>query len=541
MVDRKLLQASLFLTLLVALGSPVDAQLDGSSKDSDRLFQQTPESTVALIESAEIAARLNRTLIARGYLQNVLDRNLSHKALVQLRDDVGIDVVLGINANSEMQPQARQLLESINRASAADLQAIESAPELVQRLGTGRLETMEAVSDLMKIGGPAAIALLAADPTSESGRLALQLLRRNPRLFRKGIVAGLPQLSPVQQVHGLQVVAGSADSDLAPLLLGYQFHADDEAVRAAAARAVQRLWDSGEPPQTSDEAIAWLIRKALGQLRLSADRFQGNSSQAVQAAVRLSEVAVQIDPQDEAANAALVACRAAALPLGEGEFPVNHRQRALLLALQAGNGAATEALLDDDPDHLIQAMDLPAPSVRIKAAAGLTRIDRDIRGKSRAEAIVVSAGRGSQLPEAVVIDPREDIATLGLNLLNDHGYAATGATTGQHGFDAAVAGLQCELIMIHTNCLRWPLTQTIANLRADVRTSQTPIVVYGPARDQAAVRSLQTRYSGVWFLQGPVSELNFANDLRRLDVPGPRLTEAARASLIQLALNANDI
>ena len=82
MVDLKLLQAWFFLSLLVGLGSPVEAQPDGSSEDSGRLFQQTPESPVALIESAEIAARLNRLLhktvgrIARTGIVQQLDNRV---------------------------------------------------------------------------------------------------------------------------------------------------------------------------------------------------------------------------------------------------------------------------------------------------------------------------------------------------------------------------------------------------------------------------------------------------------------------------------
>jgi len=538
MVDRKLLQASLFLSLLVTSGSPVVAQLDGVSEESDPLFQRTPDSSADLVEYAEVAARLNRTLVAREYLQKVLDRELSDEALVQLRDDVGIDVVLAINANAELQPQARRLLEAINQASAADLEAVGKAPSLVEQLGTGRFETIDAAADLLKIGGPAAGAMLTPDPESESGRLALELLRRHPGLFGESIVAALPNLSPAQQANGLEVVAQSADYDLAPLLLGYQFAADDEGVRSAAANAVQRLWDSGKRPQSSDDAKAWLVRRAVKLLKVSADRFEGSSRQAAQRAVHLAEVAVQIDPDSESANAALVASRAAASLTAEGDLSAEQQQHALQLALASENGAATRVLLDSEPRHLIQAMDLPAPDVRIKAAVGLAGIKRMARGQTRARKVIASAGQGSPLPEAVVIDPRGDFATLGLNLLNDQGYDATAAATGQDGFDAAVSGLQCELIMIHTNCLRWSLTQTVANLRADARTSQTPIIVYGPERDGLAVRSLQTRYAGIWFLQGPVSELNFAHELRRLGVPGPRLTETARAELIQLALKA---
>ena len=145
--------------------------------------------------------------------------------------------------------------------------------------------------------------------------------------------------------------------------------------------------------------------------------------------------------------------------------------------------------MEPDPDLLRRSMYLPGPAVRLHAAMRLLSLNRLVRGRSYAQKIVRSFAEGSTGQEAVVIDPRQDAATLATFLLDDQGYQTTRALTGQGGFEQAIRQLNCELILIHSNCLRWSLSQTIANFRADSRTAQTPIAVYGPARDEAAVRS----------------------------------------------------
>jgi len=63
-------------------------------------------------------------------------------------------------------------------------------------------------------------------------------------------------------------------------------------------------------------------------------------------------------------------------------------------------------------------------------------------------------------------------------------------------------------------------------------------VIYGPPRSRDSALSLRSNYEGLWFMTGPVSEINFANELRRLHVPAPQLNEAERSQLIQMASNA---
>jgi CheY-like chemotaxis protein len=536
MITRSAVFTLLLLTLSVTSGSHACGQIDGSQDSREKLFHEEPDTPARLVRSADAAARLSRTQLARGYLRTLLDRGLSQDALLRLRDDVGMELFLSLNANVDLEPMSGELLRQVNSASSAAKLPPDRARELVEQLGNDAEQAKLAAEQLLTIDAPVVPAVLTVSPDSEAGRTGRVLVRRNVRMFRLQLLNALESSAPEDQLWLLDLLRLTADPDLAPRLLRYEFAADSGAVRDAAEEAINWLWSGPDRPETSQAAVQWLTRRALRGLVESEDRFADNAfGNTLRMSVMWAEDAVRIDPHDERAGLVLLVCRSAG-DGGAGGAPGDHdRTAALDLAVQVENSAAALALLESDAELLRRSMYLSGPAVRLHAAVRLLSLDRPVRGRSYAEAIVRSFAQGTTGQEAVVIDPREHTATLATFLLNGQGYQAARALTGQAGFEQAVRQLNCELILIHTNCLRWSLSQTIANFRADSRTAQTPIAVYGPARDEAAVRTLQNQYPGISFLPGPLSEINFADELRRNNVPGPLLTEAARSQLIQLA------
>jgi len=529
----------LLVTLLVGPGSIAVAQFETSQDDIPKLFQQTPDSPAALVRAASIAAGLQRIQLAREYLQIVLASELSDEKLLSLREGAGIDVILKLHANRELQPIAGTLLAAVNRASAEELAKIESADVLIEQLGKDTGATLQAAMGLLKHADSAAEAMLAAGTESQSGQLALELLRQYPRLYRRGIVAALPNLPPTAQVHGLRITGAAADPSLAGLLLGYEFGPEqDDQVRVAAQQAIERLWDLGTPPTDADSAVEWLTDEAARVLSNVRDQFAVGKNRTPQRALRLAQIAAQIDPASLRTDATLLACRLSSGGATDGSESREVREAALQIILDTGGGPAVGELLESRPDQLRQAMNLTAPATRLQAAIRMLNLPPSTLGSSRANMLLRDAAEGSQQPEAVVIDPRIYVATLAKDLLTDQGYDAVRTLSGRRGFDAASRQLRCELILIHSNCIRWSLSKTIANLRADIRTAQTPIVIYGPPRSRDSALSLRSNYEGLWFMTGPVSEINFANELRRLHVPAPQLNEAERSQLIQMASNA---
>lgn len=114
-------------------------------------------------------------------------------------------------------------------------------------------------------------------------------------------------------------------------------------------------------------------------------------------------------------------------------------------------------------------------------------------------------------------------------------YAATPAVSGRSGFVRATEQLNCEMILVHSNCLMWNLSDTIANLRADYRTSTTPIIIYGPERDDLSTQTVRSQHKGVWFLQEPMSEFTFSDRMSVYKIPGPLLTSEERKQMIAFA------
>ncbi len=526
----------LILTLSVSTGSRLCAQVGSRPGAADRLFLQDPSTPEDLMRAASAAARLDRTGLARRSLQMLIDQELSDDALRQLRREVGMEVVLRMNSNTDLQPMAGQLVDQLNRASASAMLTADDAEALIGQLGTNPVATRDAAAALLTIGNPAAKALLTADPDTPSGRLAWSLLERHPRTFRYGLLDALSDVDASRVQRGLRLLASSADAELAPLLLEYEFAGESADVRQAAADAVGRLWSGSDRPESADAAVEWLNEHAVDALATAGDRYADDRDIALARAVRFAETADVIDDQDRIATTAVrLACLAAADAADAGQVDADVQQAALDVAIRAGHSHAAEILINTDSDSLLQAMQLPDAGVRVKAAAGLLGLNERVRGIALARQIISDAANGSLQPEAVVIDARLDQATEAVFLLDGRGYKAARCSSGQAGFEQAVRQLSCELILIHANCLRWPLSQTVANLRADSRTAQTPIIVYGPLRAQTSIMQLQDRYAGVYRLMGPLSEINFTDELRRSGAPGPELSEQQRSELVELA------
>jgi hypothetical protein len=542
MVNRLVIVPLSILTLAIAAGPNAFAQNLGLSTTNEKLFQQPPDTPARLLRSAAAAARLNHTLLARGYLQLVLDGGLSNEAWLKLHGEVGIELFLSLNSNADLQPMAGNLLDQANAATSSAKLLQAQAASLVAQLGSSRHETIAAGSALLTIGNPAAGALLTADMKTPTGSMAFDLLSKYPRRFRFGIMNVLSDLNSEQVVRGIQVLATTADANLAPLLLEYEFSSTEESIRLAATSAVNCLWSGPHRPRTADRAIEWLIQKATTLLAVSADRFSPQSGTELAQAVQFAEVADTIDSANRAKVAAiLLACRAAGSTIDDTTNDPDLRQAAIDIAIQANHGKAVAALLNSDSKNLHRAINISGAEVRVKAAVELLKQKQNVRGRAYAKRVIHNATNGSLTPEAVVIDPRQDAATEATWLLREQGYVTTTCLTGQDGFDNAVRQLNCELILIHTNCLRWPLSQTIANLRADSRTAQTPIAIYGPERDTTAILRMQSLYPGISHLPGPLSEINFADELRRSNVPGPLLTKESRSHLIEQAKAAANL
>ena len=151
---------------------------------------------------------------------------------------------------------------------------------------------------------------------------------------------------------------------------------------------------------------------------------------------------------------------------------------------------------------LLAALNDPNPEVQYAAAVAILRSNPDMpfRGAQRIVEVLTRAISGTGSPVAVVIDSNRIEGNEMAGLLNQIGFESIAAVTGREGFEIAVGRSNVVLIAVQANVTRWPLSQTVANLRADARTAQIPVLVFGPETVRPEITGLLTHYPQVDFM-----------------------------------------
>lgn len=406
--------------------------------------------------------------------------------------------------------------------------------------------------------------------------LAQRVLQRYAREFRTGLLTALPTADHNTQQRIIELLGSTADSDIAFDLLKYRFSSEvSEEVSSSADMAIGRLATFGPLPVNHAEALQLLTGEIRRQLQAGGSRFDtdipsppsllaGESESEYplnyhsQRAMQLAADAADLAPDDSEVRAIQLASMLAnSAP--DGSEPTDNETAAPSLvdilaaldeALSTGNSAAGVGalrLLAGTTDAAIS-RDLESFGESASAVLNRALISPDVRIRGMAASLLISSSSldstatlisetraavlaGAAVPEALVIDADLDRQTELKSALMDSGYVTTAARTGVEGFQSLAKQLNCELILVHSNCIRWDLSLTIANLRADVRTRLTPIVIYGPKYAERSAKNLTGRYPGIWFLPEPLGArtLDIALGLER--IPGPLVPPKDRLAL----------
>ena len=212
-------------------------------------------------------------------------------------------------------------------------------------------------------------------------------------------------------------------------------------------------------------------------------------------ALRVSRQALALSPEDPETQALVVASDFAwrAQAKGERGSLVSPNDTALAvgpdvladaltLGLKLGNPAvsvgALRALAAVGVRHqlygsqaprspVLAALNDPNPDVQYAAAVAIlqSQPDRRFRGSQRVVEILTRAISGTHSPFAVVIDSNRERANETAGLLTRIGFEAVTAFTGREGFELAADRANVVLVAVHANVVRWPLSQTLSNLR----------------------------------------------------------------------------
>ena len=168
------------------------------------------------------------------------------------------------------------------------------------------------------------------------------------------------------------------------------------------------------------------------------------------------------------------------------------------------NGLAVQGTVNP----LVEALSAPGRRARFSAARALVGLDprAPFAGSSRVVPVLAQFVTNQAKPRALVIDGNPTRGSQLTGFLHDLGYDPVLARTGDEGFRVAADSADVELILIDHHMISgdWRLHDTLANLKADARTSGIPVYVVGPLARRDDLNALLTeRFPGVKFLVTP--------------------------------------
>lgn len=560
---------------LIGIASQTLAQ-DSTKSDTSiapDLFQFPPETPEKIIEAALLTRKLDRQDDARRFLRKLLDLQLGETELKALRQRLGAGPFLELSADQKLQPEARELLQVINTASRPQPLSVGQLQELIQALATPGEGATNAVEAIVANGDSSAAALLAADPATPAGKIAEQVLKMHAREMRYGLMTELSVADAADRSRIVQLLAGTADPNLAVNLLRWQFDpASDAAVRDAAAIAVERLSKGSLKVSTAEEASELLTQRGEALLKTAAGRFakfrdpqiidelnaRDRRAEFLNDATAFLTDAVALDSANTHAGTLLLVAKSAVTDpaLTAAASAATNQEIAMLAsalhaAIDIGDATAGIEILramkssvftsvgadvmDAAGSALKQAVNSPDPRIRFLAVDVATNVAHIQINAAAVERTLKSIRTGSLKPEAVIVDSNDrSLRDLDVALENA-GFTVALSQTGQDGFDAAVLQMNPELILIDAESAGWPLATTLANFRADLRTRNTPIVVIGPERFVGRVERLSEIHPGIWFLTEPAGIDTLALRLETLLLPRHLLSPEDRATLKEMA------
>lgn len=196
------------------------------------------------------------------------------------------------------------------------------------------------------------------------------------------------------------------------------------------------------------------------------------------------------------------------------------------------NGARSQLHAGGGKPPILAALDAPHPRVQFEAAIAILQWEplRTFSGATRVVEILARALHIDSAAGGVVIDPNVGRGTVTVGTFGELGYRSTLAATGMEGFQLAARRGDVELAVLHPNVIRWELTQTLNNLRADARTASIPVVIYGPLATRERYENISERYQNVTFVTESVSALEVNQQLRPFlaRLSPPQLTQRQR-------------
>lgn len=536
---------------------------------------KTPEEFFA---STLLMVDLGRMDLARKYLEQFDAGSPDDELLLKIRDKHGTGEFLKLSRIADLQPLSTQMLDRLSAVARKQSEDPAFVDGLIARLSGDPTQRELAIRELRNAGPRAVPQILKQmsrpDMADKQDGLVIALTRMGRQVVPP-LLGGLD--APEERVRAAVIdVLGWLEANEAIPYLWFPAFANDQpkGVRIAAQRTLAKLiTGSREKTDRLSSVTASKELRHLAKLLFQKPDLLPREEDGSVVIWGWDEtqgtVAAQIYPPQIAAM--LVSSRFARQSLGLSPDQSEPQRQylasllglevlqsgwdkprttdpgtAMYLALTAGEETVSQVLADaleaGQPSTAVAALDvlgqigtreqllglkgvrspvlaaLNAPDARIQFAAAnaILRMEPKINfpGANRVVSVLARALTDPGQSRAMVIDADRGRASITSGFLADAGYEGMVAVTGREGFEQAASTAGVDVIVVHVNCLRWDLTQTLSNIRADSRTAAIPIVVYGPEATRDQVARLVARSSPATYVSESASSADFIHQYR---------------------------
>ena len=536
-----------------------------------------PSTPEEMFSAAILMLDLARFDLAGKYLEQFNGTNPDDELLLKLRDKYGTGEFLKLARSEQLQPMGTTLLDQMNAAARKQAEDPVFVDKLIGRLIQGPTERDMAIQELKNIGAiavPEILRRLSEQEMEEhQDNLILALVRMGNQVVPP-LIGALD--SPQERVRAAVINAlGMLDAAEAIPYLWYPAFAEDqpEGVRNAARRTIIKL-QKGSPDrgtQLSSVIASNELKRLAKLLYRTPDLLPANEKGSVDLwawdpkeqttvlrsltpelaamflSTRFARQSLALSPEQsepqrqylasllglevlrQGWEAPRIAKPGSAMYLGltSGEETVS---QVLGDALEAGRASTAVAALEilsqigtreqllghkGLKSPVLAALNSPDPRVQFAAATTILKLDpkNGFSGSTRVVSILTRALTDSNHSRAIVIDADNRRASATAGFLSDGGLEGYVTSTGRDGFEQAATSAGVEIIVVHANCQRWDLTQTLSNLRSDSRTAAIPLVVYGPAALKGDLTRLVARHSPATFVHESPTATDFLNQV----------------------------
>lgn len=539
---------------------------------------EEPQSAKDVLEAVDLTYRLARYKLARQYLDQFLALNVDDDTMLQLVDQYGSAFFHRLANQPELQPASGSLLSRVialyRRRGISD-QRIDALLDRLSGPPTERNEAIEVLRSTGPIVVPRFLVRLADPKHSSEYSTLIQALSRMGQPAVAPLIAAVETPDTALRAAVIEAL-GWLRSTAALPHLWFPAVAPNEVpgARVAAQQAIQRILQTSDKktaPLTTAEVTAELHRLALEHFaskfpwqlndqrqvefwtwrdaaRNVAPNFVTPEAASLYLGGRFAKQALMLSPENEQLQALFVAFSLAAatreagdsqsLPAGPGTAHdialasgADRIQQALALSLANRNGDAALGCLsilgqigtandllysDVGTSPLIAALNSPDSRVQFAAARAILQLEptRQFPGADLVVPILARALTSNGDAAAVIIDPNLERGTSVAALVGELGFDPLLSRTGREGFQLSANRMDVRLIALHINTIDWPLSMSVANLRADARTASVPIAIYGPASMEVRVENLIRRNQPMTYVVEAIQSQELDSQLR---------------------------